>query len=1297
MSENIRIKDFRYYIDWLNNSITEEHIRYYEYSNFTNIQEIGRGSYGNVVRAYCKNYDRFFALKSFNNDEQTIKEVVKESNSNNNNKETIEINDDLIDNESLNIYEYESLKHHSLDEENKSNSNNKGTNDDLNDDDKCGNGLQDYSSDMNEFENNSSSTSNKTTSESSMNAHIYKNQLLLKLDADGFITPDKKVKELLKKKFTEPKFLYALKLLFENFQNEFSSQVLIDSLKALADPTSYDHYSKENIVRLELHLRTLIAVLEQICFSPTVLSKELQDKVYSSLTKFMEIHQKTIQVIRRVNNNFQKNDNVKNDINKCNYNIDFLLIHLRDTLYSLRDDKTWFQELLRRVKNMLSAILNITPSRVIDQNNNYSILSMFTQLHQDLNFKSSVTSYYTNWRIMLIIQHNIFNWYENEKEVINKKFGEMILMEYFWSYLEEECIKTADKFMLDSQTKINEMSNKLSKSLNNTGRFLNDLIRNESLELPNTLWFGILDLAQNLIQKSTQTATYGLCYYMAIESLNKAPNSFIQFKAIEILLHLYNINNELFSMIELDFDQYSKKLNENNLTNSSEKVEEFNNLIIFIKEKCNEDFKIISNKIGKEKGKGKDIDQNIYLKEEQILSPNILDFIADKMICPISNEPSDQLCILKCQHVISLNNLKKLKHKECPQCREKIENDNIRYLPQNSIYKKLYPYLLKAGYILPPIEFENSDQITNNKHDSDSENSEADLILAKKKKSTKEMKLNPNRSLRSIFQIRKKHPVYQNIIKELEERHHEEAMLRCQEYLENFPYSYTMRCILAYTYRNLNNYKQAHSYLKEAIERRKENPIAYYLRGELYFRRNVYYIAITYLKTSITYKLKINNVFIMLGNSYLLEAEKHKNNINYYNCNHKDALKNYIIVLQTNPNDYSCLKNCAYIYEIQKHYSDALRMLEKLLNINQNDSLILCYYGEILNNLGRYNESLIYFTKAFNIDPKNIHILIKQAITHYILQEYNKTLLYLNEIIQIDPLNSIAYYYIGLTYFMMDNFSNAVAPFERCMELNPDNSLARMHLYYLKCLQDNNHKGLENINIFNNKFRMLFMRCKIYIKLEKYSQALWDLCSLFNSYEAMGVYLISNLINLDDRFNHFLISDSNSLSGNVLSFGNEVLPTINLPKFYIDSFPNNTDINIIWKINVKKILSKHCFVKFIVTKGHSIKVKRHVLNYDDVSKLEGLGWIEYTLPFRLSKYDFSDWIQPSIEIKNRSIILQIDYVRFFITTRKRKTITFPNIEHFLPLHPNVPEAFKEKYFSRKEMENLIKLDDIINN
>src|SRR6266498_1974606 len=56
------------YTDWLEKSIAEEFITYYEYSEFKNSQKIGIGSFGSVSRAIWKNTDKVFALKIFNND-----------------------------------------------------------------------------------------------------------------------------------------------------------------------------------------------------------------------------------------------------------------------------------------------------------------------------------------------------------------------------------------------------------------------------------------------------------------------------------------------------------------------------------------------------------------------------------------------------------------------------------------------------------------------------------------------------------------------------------------------------------------------------------------------------------------------------------------------------------------------------------------------------------------------------------------------------------------------------------------------------------------------------------------------------------------------------------------------------------------------------------------------------------------------------------------------------------------------------------------------------------------------------
>ncbi|RIA83960.1 kinase-like domain-containing protein [Glomus cerebriforme] len=65
-------------IDWLEKSIANENLNYYKYSEFKNIELIGSGSYGSVVRANWKNSDIFFALKTFNSDKTTLKEVVDE-------------------------------------------------------------------------------------------------------------------------------------------------------------------------------------------------------------------------------------------------------------------------------------------------------------------------------------------------------------------------------------------------------------------------------------------------------------------------------------------------------------------------------------------------------------------------------------------------------------------------------------------------------------------------------------------------------------------------------------------------------------------------------------------------------------------------------------------------------------------------------------------------------------------------------------------------------------------------------------------------------------------------------------------------------------------------------------------------------------------------------------------------------------------------------------------------------------------------------------------------------------------
>ncbi|CAB4410389.1 unnamed protein product [Rhizophagus irregularis] len=1098
-----------------------------------------------------------------------------------------------------------------------------------------------------------------------LHENMYNNDILHMLEQDGFITPDEKVEEL-SKNLTESKHLYALILLFENTQNQFSPKVLQDTLATLADPTPFDYYAEQSIARLELHLRTLIANLEKIWVTPMRLSTEFRDKIYNCLAKFAEIYQKTTQVIKE-----------EIIIKKQNYNIDFLLIHLRDTLKSLRDDEAYYQE----AEEPFMTASNITPE-ILSKDNSY-----LSQVRQSLSFKFPVASYYIDWRIMLIYQHNLFIWSECSEKIISRKICELALMESIWSILGREW-KNA-KSILDPQTKFDEISNKVTKALKNT--------------FPDVLWFGMLDLAQKLIQRSTQKATYGLCYYLAIESLSKAPSNVIQFKSIELLLHLQYIDNRLFSVIEIDFDRYTQILLKNNSVNSLEK---FHKLLTFVKEKAFEDVEFLNYNVKKEKrGDEKNLNQNTHLIEEQTSNSKILDVIADEMTCPISNEPEDQLCILKCQHTLSLNNLKKLRQKVCPVCRKQFDDD-IRYLSQVSIHKNLYSKFVESGHILPLIELEDS---TNNQYD--------------------------NLSLQSgIF--KKKQP-YQYIIEELYEKNYEKAESCCREFLKSFPKSYAMRCILAYICRCLENYEQAHFYLTEAVNLKPKKSFAYFIQGEVYLRQYEYENAINSLKISINYKAVTNKIYMLLGDCYFLGANL-CNNSNDKNNSYLATLDNYLIALKDYPYSYLCLKKCAYIYNKQKKYLNSLEMLDRLLNMNKGDSLILCYYGEILKKLGRYNEAISYFTDANLIDPENIHILNRRAISYYALQEYYKALSDLDKATQLNPLNSLTYYYKGLTYYAMEHIYDAVVAFEKCIEIDPNDNLAKIQLYFI----DLNHDTVIEINqipnISDNK-SLLFVRCKIYIELGEYDKALLDFNRLFELYneDISFIYLLQNYLNywsyLCDYYkisdndyrdigiienfirymykvkkvyfissisNILLKSDINSLSGRSFD-AKDVHLNLKLPKLLLP-YVKSQYLYIVWKICVKNILSKNANMNFIVNMGVESSLyyslpdqhqkKEHRLNYDDLSKLVGLGWIEYTVPINIKSNKF-DWVQPSVIANGPFIDMQIDYVRFM--QFERDPIYFPKMGHLLPIYKFHPNILSSINFPKKETENLITPDDVI--
>jgi hypothetical protein len=58
-------RDNKALINWIEDGISNKHIKYYDYNGFSNLKVIGSRSFGKVYRAHWKNFRTTLALKTF--------------------------------------------------------------------------------------------------------------------------------------------------------------------------------------------------------------------------------------------------------------------------------------------------------------------------------------------------------------------------------------------------------------------------------------------------------------------------------------------------------------------------------------------------------------------------------------------------------------------------------------------------------------------------------------------------------------------------------------------------------------------------------------------------------------------------------------------------------------------------------------------------------------------------------------------------------------------------------------------------------------------------------------------------------------------------------------------------------------------------------------------------------------------------------------------------------------------------------------------------------------------------------
>ncbi|RIA88699.1 hypothetical protein C1645_774371 [Glomus cerebriforme] len=847
--------------------------------------------------------------------------------------------------------------------------------------------------------------------------------------------------------------LKILKFMVEDPSVRLSENKICNLLEGLTFINDPYECTQENLMEFESRVTTILSVLEYIIFNIDLfnlgagfyeaISNQWEDCV-SQYKNFSSI----VSWATSLNDYIPKEGTIRN------YNLEFLFEYISNILIVLRENELQFRKVNLQVDHFLKVLVRSFGYSGINGRFTNKIPSSFPPLKQSwerlrntCNFGDSVSPFFTDYYLLKKVKMVIQNWSYGGDRIMISKYGKWLLMEFMWMH--------ADNVWLE-EIKYDRKNSSNDEIL--TQYQLKSII----------FLFGILDMMENYIIENEHLTTLALSYYFAKESLLKTKSAPIQLKSIVILLKLYFRDGDFFKIIDQDFDYYFQDLNKVDIDAAAH----FKTFLSVIKprlyqESISNDNTLFENTILLPQAK---IQRKIYIsrvdKNGEISSKNMINMIADEMTCSVAMEPSESLCVLGCEHVISYEtflNLSIMSRYRCPQCRQNIKDYECIFLPQHNIYSFFYIHFIASGMVgTPPLAL--ATKAARPHYFSNRLLSFGSLTMSTPNYfdpndiKTEDLPNQGPNIYNDLSKIRwplrmpkKLHPAYNEALKALNSKQYEETVLWLTCLLQHYPSSYSARCDRAFINSLLRKYHLALEDLNIAIGLKTKNPHAWNLRGDI-FRR-----------------------------------------ISYYN----DALLDLNKALQLTPNNIISYGIRGALFYEMKRFNESLNDLNYSLQESPKNEFCLGFRGATLVKLGLNDDALSDFNKALEINPDDVFVLIKRAKLYHKLCLDNSALIDINNVLNINPCNHKALLIRGeITAALLESDSEALLDINKSLELKPNNVNAlkiRARLYHEMNYNEEALKDLDKaLNLKPNDISIFELRGEIYRSICCFDEAIDD-------------------------------------------------------------------------------------------------------------------------------------------------------------------------------------------------------------
>jgi tetratricopeptide (TPR) repeat protein len=239
-------------------------------------------------------------------------------------------------------------------------------------------------------------------------------------------------------------------------------------------------------------------------------------------------------------------------------------------------------------------------------------------------------------------------------------------------------------------------------------------------------------------------------------------------------------------------------------------------------------------------------------------------------------------------------------------------------------------------------------------------------------------------------------------------------------------------------------------FYSKAIELNPQNAEAYNDRGNAYFDKKYYEMALSDYNNAIAINRNNANPYNNRGRYYLVKKQ--------FNM----ALKDFETAISLNPKIAVAYVNRGAIYFEQNNIEAALKDFNKAIELNQNLAPAYHSRGSAYYRKKEYDKALEDHNRAIEIDPNYVDAYVNRGVTYVAKKQYIKALQNYNKAIELDKNCAYAYLNRGNIYFAKKEYDKALQDFDRAIEIDENFAYPYYHRGLVYVVKKQYTKALED-------------------------------------------------------------------------------------------------------------------------------------------------------------------------------------------------------------------------------------------